>query len=312
MEKGTNNYALLYRTEHKKTDWSFNVTTKYNRSDTNDSKLAFKEFATESALENCAVDNPDKSIYCTEIAEIKPFVNENKINGYEIYLNEVTEDSLNNKISNRIRGPIFVMDAIEQTYTRARGIFFDFGDEEEILEQKKQKLINRVISTFNFTEERKEDTTNWKTYKNEKYEYEFRYPYEWNATPNNTNSISLNTQIEKKSIYGGITHGGIEHCGTLEQGQTLKNFVEENCSNAGLGSDSEIEEFINGYNVIVNITPSAHIYIMRETKSVYFENNHEVVSLFFAYNVNFGKYPEHKHALDLFNQVVSTFKFTEE
>ena len=311
LKEDSVNYISLRKMENEKVKCSFNVAIEDNRSGTNDSKLTFEEFATELALENCAVDDPDKSVYCTEVTEIKPFINENKISGYEIYLNEATEDSLNNKISNRIRGPIFVMDVIEQTYTRARGIFFDFGDEEEILEQEKQKLIDQVVSTFKFIGERRENTTNWKTYKNEKYGYEFRYPHEWNVTSNDTNSVSLNTKTERKSIYGGVTYGGIGYCGTLEQGQSLKNFVEENYSGAGLGSDSEIEEFINGYNTVVSITPSAHIYIMRETKSVYFENNREVVSLFFTYNVNFGKYPEHKHMLDLFNQVLFTFKFTE-
>ena len=310
LEKGTNDYALLYRTEHKKAAWSFNLTVEQNRFD---SRLSFEEFVKKSVLDNCVVnDNPNGSTYCTEVTEIKPFVNENKISGYEIYLNEITEDSLNGKISNRIKGPVFAMDVFKQTqaYIHAQGIFFDFDgkkDEEVLSKQEKQKLTNQVISTLKFIE-KKDDTASWRTYKNEKYGYEFKYPYEWNAVPNkyNTGTVLLGPEATEES-----SNGGIEYNGTLKQGQTFKDFVKE-FSTAGAGSDFEVEEFINGYNVIVNIIPSTNIYILRETKIVSFENNREVFSLYFSHCANFGKYPEDRYKLDLFDQIISTFKFTKE
>lgn len=149
-----NNYLLLRKTGNKEIVWPISVTIKNNRSDTNDFKLTFREFTIELIISSCVADGSDTSIYCTKATEIKPITNKNKINGYEIYINEATENVLSNKISNRVKGPIFVMDISKQTNNLARGIFFDFDDEKKILsEQEKQKLIDQILSTFKFIEE---------------------------------------------------------------------------------------------------------------------------------------------------------------
>ena len=153
LKEVSNNYILLRKIEDKKTEWSICITVEHNRLGTNDFELTFREFVERLAMSGCVADGPDGSTDCTEITEIKPFINKNKINGYEIYMNENTENFLNNKISNRIKGPIFTMNTSEQTSNLSRSIFFDFDDEERILnKQEKQVLIDQILSTFKFTE----------------------------------------------------------------------------------------------------------------------------------------------------------------
>ena len=146
-------YILLRRTEDEKNEWLVSVTVKHNRLGVNDSKLTFKEFAEKLAINSCPADGPNRSIKCTGITEMKSFVNKNEINGYEIYLNETTEYFPSNKISNRVKGPIFAMNISKQTNNTARSIFFDFDDERKILdEQEKEILIDQMLSSFKFTE----------------------------------------------------------------------------------------------------------------------------------------------------------------
>lgn len=154
LKEVVNSYILLRKTENKKTEWSVSITAKHNRSGTNDFELTFKEFAERLAISSCLADSPNENINCTKITEIKSFASKNKINGYEIYLNELTENFLNNTVSNRIKGPIFAMDTSEQTDNLSRGIFFDFDDEGKFLnEQEKQELLGQIFSTFKFTKE---------------------------------------------------------------------------------------------------------------------------------------------------------------
>jgi len=153
LKESSVDYILLRRTEDEKNEWLVSVTVKHNRLSVNDSELTFKEFVEKLAISSCPADGPNRSIDCTGITEIKSFVNKNKINGYEIYLNETTKYFPSNKISNRTKGPIFALDIFEQTNNIARSIFFDFDDERKILnEQKKEILINQMLSTFKLTE----------------------------------------------------------------------------------------------------------------------------------------------------------------
>lgn len=153
LKESSVDYILLRRTEDEKNEWLISVTVEHNRLSVNDSELTFKDFVERLAISSCPADGPNRSIDCTGITEIKSFVNKNKINGYEIYLNETTEYFPSNKISNRIKGPIFAMDISEQINNTARSIFFDFDDERKILDkQKKEVLINQMLSTLKFAE----------------------------------------------------------------------------------------------------------------------------------------------------------------
>ena len=54
-----------------------------------------------------------------------------------------------------------------------------------------ERIYNRMLSTFRFIrlEEVKDETTNWKTYRNEAYDFEMKYPQDWDYAiieiPNN-------------------------------------------------------------------------------------------------------------------------------
>ena len=76
------------------------------------------------------------------------------------------------------------------------------------------------------------------------------------------------------------------------------------------GSVSETAGIINGQSVIVSILPKAAIE-PTESKSVSFEKNGEVFNVYLMYKTNFTQYSEDKQRLDTFNQILSTFQFTE-
>jgi len=144
-------YILLRKIENEKTEWSISITAEHDRLGTNDFELIFKEFVKKLALNSCPADGPNESIYCTEITEIKPFANENGISGYEIYMNEITENFLSDTMSNRVKGPIFAIDTSKQTNNMVRSIFFDFDDGRKFLsKQERQEVINQIFSTFKF------------------------------------------------------------------------------------------------------------------------------------------------------------------
>ena len=75
---------------------------------------------------------------------------------------------MKNQETTRIKGPIFVLDFSPLDNPDARGIFLNredtFSDRE---------IIIQIISTFKFIAD---ETANWKTYRNDEYGFEFKYP----------------------------------------------------------------------------------------------------------------------------------------
>jgi hypothetical protein len=165
------------------------------------------------------------------------------------------------------------------------------------------KIFSQMLSTLKFLNE----TVSWQTYQNKDGGYSFEYPKEWNAATNKYNS--------KNALFGpGATsesgYGGVEYIGTLSSGQSLKTFVKEFNLGIESGSISETATTINGQNVIINILPKASTE-PTETKSVSFEKNGKVFNMYLTYKTNFTQYPEDKQRLDIFNQMLSTFKFAD-
>jgi len=153
-----------------------------------------------------------------------------------------------------------------------------------------------------------DETADWQTYTNEEGGYLFKYPKEWNAVTNKYNS--------KNALFGpGATsesgYGGVEYTGTLSPGQSLKDFVKEFNLGVESGSTSETETTINGQTAIISILPKAAMEPM-EGKSVSFEKDGKVFSMYLTYKTNFTQYPEDKQRLTIFNQMLSTFRFIEQ
>ena len=150
------------------------------------------------------------------------------------------------------------------------------------------------------------DMTSWKTFVNEAGKYEVKYPPEWNVAVNKNNS--------KNSLFGraatsesGI--GGIENVGTLSSDETLKAFVKK--FNAGIesGSKSEVETTVGGNSVIVSLLSRASTEAPSEVKSVSFDSNGAVYNMYISYRSDFVKYPDDKLNLDIFNRMLSAFRY---
>ena len=63
-------------------------------------------------------------------------------------------------------------------------------DREQVLEE-----LNQILSTFKFINTK--DTTNWKTYRNEKYGFEFKYPDDWTIEETSMGVLFLSSQDRK-------------------------------------------------------------------------------------------------------------------
>jgi hypothetical protein len=151
------------------------------------------------------------------------------------------------------------------------------------------------------------DISNWKTYQNEEGGYSFKYPNEWN--------VAINKFNPKNALFGpGATNesgiGGVEYIGVLSSGQSLSSFINEFNKGIESGSVSETETVINGNNAVISILPKASLAEPRETKSVSFEKDNKVFNTYLMYKTDLIKYPEDGQNLAIFDQILSTFKFT--
>lgn len=175
-----------------------------------------------------------------------------------------------------------------------------------------KELLNQILSTFKFISTSTPtviDTSNWETFSNAKYGYEFRYPKDWSAFQ----SVYNETYV----LFGpGATDkggsGGVEYIGDLKSGQSLQNFIEEFNQGVGGGSSSETPSTVNGQGVVISIMPIPSLEEdgRTESKAVAFSNNGKVFEVYLNYYTDFTKHPADKINLDNFNQLLSTFKFT--
>jgi len=169
---------LLRKTEAKETEWLIEVFVEGDIIDPlyDTSKMSFIEFAVDRIRAYCAADGPMGSIYCTDVISQEKIINDQGIEGYKIYITEVDERYQKGKTvtSKRTKGPIFAFDISKQT--GARGIFFQLTGLGEKNLEKESQILEKIVSTFKFIQKKSAD---WRTYRNEKYGYEIKYPGEW-------------------------------------------------------------------------------------------------------------------------------------
>ncbi|NCO05056.1 MAG: hypothetical protein GW939_02815 [Candidatus Magasanikbacteria bacterium] len=143
--------------------------------------------------------------------------------------------------------------------------------------------------------------SDWKTYSDQKYGYQFQYPNDWNLAEVNDEPNSYNVTIEKddkdnkdtiqivKVIYGTNTDG------------TVNN------------RKSYLKMLANSDNSTMSITGGQEYYSVNETKggpspTVYVVGDTEIFLMNF--NIFDSKKTPLTEAEKLFKQIIETFKFT--
>lgn len=105
----------------------------------------FKQFAIAQADAACDADGSPVSVYCDSIKEVSE-IKINQLNGYKIFLNEITENYELNSKSQKIRGPIYGFEVSKQTNNLSRGLFVNYyGLFKQI------DILDQILSTFKFT-----------------------------------------------------------------------------------------------------------------------------------------------------------------
>lgn len=173
-----------------------------------------------------------------------------------------------------------------------------------------QKVIDKIETAANST------SSKWKTYRNEQYGFEFRYPEEFSLKINEHGSVFLSYKIDGKnnddqigtleiSARGNISYQLKDYCSYHEQVYFCRTEPVPNTDASY--SDSNKEVSLNGYDAIYFTLLGIGEDSMYLVKSP----NGQVWSLR-IYDTTYGSdlnlYSEFKSKL---NQILSTFKFFE-
>lgn len=142
----------------------------------------------------------------------------------------------------------------------------------------------------------------WKTYKNEDYGFEIDYPdSQWQITREEQNKPVFKLLVEFTP---------------KEKLSTLKNFVIEIKQENYANYLSELRKTVNQYNGNINTTSLNQVNAQKATYLTGINNEDYVMLIFFEHQNNtFVIYPTlsnppDKKELSVFDQILSTFKFT--
>lgn len=188
-----------------------------------------------------------------------------------------------------------------------------------------KQLEPQILSTFEFIEE--DETADWKTYRNEEFGFELKYPQNWNekeALNNGTGIMLINTN--KEVIMGGMAPDDY--------------FLSDNRINPKYSNDWIVvqidiyfkPENFNWDSWIKNNFPVVENYesykyeglegikvtelkgLFRGEPNIFLEGEKLYnIRLFNEYSYDFNRDSQKDNlALNYFNQIISTFKFIEE
>ncbi len=120
-----------------------------------------------------------------------------------------------------------------------------------ILFYSESPIISKIISTLKFTES-ENNISNWKTYRNEKYGFEFKYPKEFESTKGFENEITINSikkDLEVPSLTVNVVNGKRESLiedaiKRLNDSRSLRGIFNRSII---IGSKNGVEIGNNGY-----------------------------------------------------------------
>ncbi|MFH1565177.1 MAG: hypothetical protein ABIC82_05025 [bacterium] len=142
------------------------------------------------------------------------FINLNQLEGFYIFPRGEFDYGLGNKIGSAnliIDGRDAIRDIYNNLYLikfTDKNIYKDFRIELHYKDEKNLEKLNMILSTFKFiqengTGEKNIDISNWQTYRNEEYGFEFKHPTDWKVYGENLTSFIPNhyASIDEDEIF---------------------------------------------------------------------------------------------------------------
>jgi len=148
-------------------------------------------------------------------------------------------------------------------------------------------LLNQILSTFKFTNSalQNPDTSTWKTYKNKKYGFEFKYPRTDNSLPDISVQETNLAYIDVIKQYNSVKYPRPTVCNGNNNCRVFDNIISESTFNT---NGTKMNIFI----VSGDESNTTHIYFNFQNKS---------------YLIDLGLFMEDS---DITSNILSTFKFT--
>jgi len=190
------------------------------------------------------------------------------------------------------------------------------------IEEKERKsgldILNKMLSTFKFI--RTETLEEWKTYRNEKYGFEFRYPSDWIIRDNGSNGIILSPSISptEKSYFEigpDYTHDkGMGEGSDIESDDRITPYISQVPPGVEISHKESFNFTFAGVPAKKEIFQENYEYYISPTNNKPYSPPKITITIFFSKNIPDKTYMEDfriqfSPPLDIFDQILSTFKF---
>lgn len=186
-------------------------------------------------------------------------------------------------------------------------IILTFNNPETTSSIADEKIVfNNILSSFKFVENQTINTSNWKTYTNTEYGFSFKYPNDW-LLENSTEFIEIKSpdfqqneknfleQEAKQGAFISIHPTALDQLPNITEGQLLKgNDTTED------RTASNVKQLFVGGRPAIKYDFKAQSGFLGSTALV--ESESKMYNLRIVYKSVFYK--------DIFDQILSTFKFT--
>lgn len=187
------------------------------------------------------------------------------------------------------------------------------GNYNQEFKNTSEKIFNQILSTFTFLDQNQPipttqslDTSNWKTYTNSEYKFTLKYPPEWIGTEVNTEEVRFFKNLYLNNQSGTKTYISVT-VKTNPNNQNLKEWlIAQNLISANYSEDfhTQIDETtianIKGLKITTPVNGGQETY--------YLPMNRNVIQITYIFKGQ--SLAEYNELVNIFNQILSTFKFT--